>query len=794
LKPEPETTSAPTVNWAQLLEQTKREYEQPPARGVPHGVQKEAIQNGWGARAGRRAWGFSVILHAETDGHPALLTLTDSGTVGLTGDLHFNVAALGEDENIPSDQRLARFEAMYESGGETSGPGLFGRGKLIFNAASKKRTILYDSRTKDGDYRLGIRWIRGRDYHQLATVMLGGEAEKELAEQTDGRLVPLAEAGTRITIVDPVDELLDATRSGDLLQSIEETWWEIILKYDASISVQVLPGKPQRAGIPKDFGSLPEKSGRGWHVVCRENIPLRLDGGTYRVKRLHLLIPPPKNSVGDHLLGLRFHRRGMVVGRVNLSGIPGEISDRFFGYVLLDRALEDAVAGQEGLAHYGITSPNRSPYRNLRQLCQTESDQFLEDIGLKRRTSSAEERVRRLAEDAQADLNKILSRLGVPGFGKGRPKPAQLHLSVTQLDFPRGTNLLTMGDEIKSFAFRLENATRRTERVWWRVFTSERDTGELETLVARTQVSVRAGGFLNTEDLTIALTSPPYAPYTKVACTCELTDDDGVFLQRKSFYFYIDLKPEPADRWAELRLSSADWPRDTRRLDYSDSLTGIRYEFENLSAEPMSARLRARTLWARESNADIEEVGATDLQLGPFEGKMFECPPLNIVREIYEEVGGGKVNLRCHAAALEASALWQKGQRLAESTVPFFLNMDPGYGFWEGTDWHEGGTSEPRSEPRAADAGGRTWRLVINITHPAYLQTEADDQRRRDYLFEEMARQTIAVLLRMSQEDALATLAALAKSEKLVDLSQADLIEKVAYRVVDQVLAAYYAG
>ena len=120
--------------------------------------------------------------------------------------------------------------------------------------------------------------------------------------------------------------------------------------------------------------------------------------------------------------------------------------------------------------------------------------------------------------------------------------------------------------------------------------------------------------------------------------------------------------------------------------------------------------------------------------------------------------------------------------------------MDPAYGFWEDISFHDGGPSEPRSEPRSPDASGRSWILVINATHPAYLQTQADEQLQRHYLFEEMARQTIAVLLRMGQEDAVGELAALGKSEKLADLSQSDLIEKVAYRILDKVLATYYAA
>ena len=70
MKSDPEVRSSPSVNWARFLDQTKRDYEQLPARGVPHGVQKEAIQNSWGARAGRKPWAFTISPLSRGRGRP----------------------------------------------------------------------------------------------------------------------------------------------------------------------------------------------------------------------------------------------------------------------------------------------------------------------------------------------------------------------------------------------------------------------------------------------------------------------------------------------------------------------------------------------------------------------------------------------------------------------------------------------------------------------------------------------------------------------------------------------------
>src|SRR5438552_3708590 len=130
------TSASPTVNWSNFLEQLARDYESPPAKGLAHGLQKDAIQNGWGARDGKKTFRFQIRLFIKGQAQP-LLTLTDSGTVGLVGDI-LDPTTLPD--KIPLAQRLARFESMFEAG-DQHGPGLFGRGKLIFNAASQDSLI-----------------------------------------------------------------------------------------------------------------------------------------------------------------------------------------------------------------------------------------------------------------------------------------------------------------------------------------------------------------------------------------------------------------------------------------------------------------------------------------------------------------------------------------------------------------------------------------------------------------------------------------------------------------------------
>ena len=73
------------------IEQITREYEGEPSKGIAHGLQKDAIQNGTGARIGKHEpnayenWKFYFEL-LKINGQYTL-SFWDEGTLGLTGDI-----------------------------------------------------------------------------------------------------------------------------------------------------------------------------------------------------------------------------------------------------------------------------------------------------------------------------------------------------------------------------------------------------------------------------------------------------------------------------------------------------------------------------------------------------------------------------------------------------------------------------------------------------------------------------------------------------------------------------------
>lgn len=789
-----EIITSPSVNWSSFLNQVKRDYETLPALGISHGLQKDAIQNGWGARLSdhSQGWAFEFKLIKLPDGQ-FLLTMTDQGTTGLIGNIYdYHSGKLPVD--FPPTEKLARFECMFDSGGGIS-PGLFGRGKLLFNVASTNNMIIYDTLTVDHKYRLGKRKVFGRNCEQFRKVMEDDAARKELSRLTTYALKPLEQPGTRITIVQPIQEIIHAIHNGTFMQSIEETWWEIIKKYGAKISVTDEIGKTETAKVPSDFGSLKTFSEDGWKVHYNQNVELQINGRIYKIKHLHLLLPPTNHKVRPELLGVSIHRRGMKVGLVQLSGIPDQIKDRFFGYVQLNPDLEELIAEAENTTHYGFATRHNPAYREIKRTVQEHVDVFLEQLGFRTSQKEENERAQRILNEAKADLDNILNSLGVPGFGTGSARKAEITISVKDLTFPSNSNYVSLGTIISGFKYQVKNLTDKQKTAWIRVFTHESQTGDIEDLQPKTKIVLQERGCYETATLTLSLRKDKYQRGKKVGCSAIITDIDGKNLCEKTFYVWIDVPPESIEEKAKIILASAEWPRNnSRRVDYDQKIKNVAYEIENLSAVPIKAKIKVGTIWADEKER-IDTISETEIILSPFEKQDYIIPEITINKEKYLEIAKGKIILRCHATALEATSLWEKGERLAESNVTFFLNMDPRYGFFEDPVYSRGGPSKPMSIAEPIEGGLQRWQISINSTHPAYLDaSRKDDVEQRNYLFKEMARQTVYVLLHRNQIEILKKLAGTPNINDLSEMDADEVLREIAYPITDKILSEYYGA
>ena len=113
-----------------------------------NGFQKDAIQNAVGARKHNKwkDWACDISYIENSKGR--FVIVEDFGTMGLTGEnKHCDEinAMMARGEILPPEERLARFTSMFNSGGNTTGGGLFGAGKSVYSVASEEYTYYFDS-------------------------------------------------------------------------------------------------------------------------------------------------------------------------------------------------------------------------------------------------------------------------------------------------------------------------------------------------------------------------------------------------------------------------------------------------------------------------------------------------------------------------------------------------------------------------------------------------------------------------------------------------------------------------
>lgn len=173
----------------------------------PNGFQKDAIQNAVGARKTNKWKNWSCDISLVENEHGSFVIVEDSGTVGLTGN---NTPAetinqmMANGEVLPPSERLSRFTSMFNSGGNTTGGGLFGAGKSVYSVASQTYTYYFDSLRDDGLYVANI-----NKCGQVMSVALEGNSAKKYIFDNTG-LAEKKTTGTRVIIEKPNEELANS--------------------------------------------------------------------------------------------------------------------------------------------------------------------------------------------------------------------------------------------------------------------------------------------------------------------------------------------------------------------------------------------------------------------------------------------------------------------------------------------------------------------------------------------------------------------------------------------------------
>ena len=376
-------------NFRNFIDQLIDDYSTDPAINLIHGFQKDAIQNGWGHRISDRDWKMT-FSYVEND-CGKFIDVEDHGDSGLIGKNYTTdeIKVLQNQNKLPEEEKLARFSSLFNSGGNRNSSGLFGRGKLMYQAVSSNCLEYFDSLTTEGKYIAN--YVDLEDTNRKAFE----EDEAKLYIKSKTGLDPKETTGTRIIIANPKSEVVDALKNGLLVDYINDTWWRIIEKYNARIEIYDNNELLYVAKKPEIYNYSDST-----HAYVFHNIQL---DDEYRIKNFGFMYS--EDEMDERLANIAYYRKDMKIGNImefDSLGIDPKFRNKIAGFLEVDVDWEKKLEENENTTHYGPKSKQLKSYQKMKTQTIRFLNDFMERMGLKKR----EQRV-----DPNSDLKELASDL-----------------------------------------------------------------------------------------------------------------------------------------------------------------------------------------------------------------------------------------------------------------------------------------------------------------------------------------------------------------------------------------------
>lgn len=550
-------THSTIINWPNQVRQIVDGYRS--YHCIAHGVQKDAIQNSWDARKDKiNAKGWEIEFELIENKDLNLFSFTDRGTTGLTGRI-----LLPEDleKDLPVVEKWGRFENVaFTKDPSEHALGARGRGKFIFVGASDyaakttdgkniSKLILYDTLREDGVYRFGFRTIITTDSRIQA--FEGNEAIGKIKELTNGLLKPLKDVGTRVVIVDPLKELIDDVKNNNFIKYIEETWWEIIQDFKATIKVKI-GTKINHAKLDKHF-LFPEKDSKRFKTWFKKEVKLP-QAPNYKVKNV-VIVYDTENNIPEDLRGIFIQRGGMKVCAIQATGTERAIVNSIYGYINFDEKLDQELQKDEGIEHYSFDFKQFLP-RIVKNFIIDECDKFLrEKLGINVGTKTKPlEKEKSAQEKALYQVNLIAKQLGLTGKGiinggggGDKPDPRPIRLKFSKFEFPSDTLRVNYGETISNIGLTIENVTATDHVLGVRFSIVFNDEEEVVVYIDNNEVVINNKSLDLLENTSELITKEKYlnkGKYTFLAKLVSLnTDNRGEILHQLKKNFWVEENP-----------------------------------------------------------------------------------------------------------------------------------------------------------------------------------------------------------------------------------------------------------
>ncbi|MDQ6758007.1 MAG: hypothetical protein M3004_13855 [Bacteroidota bacterium] len=732
----------------QGINYVKKDYDSEPAKGLIHGLQKDAIQNSVGASTSKKLknWKVTFELHI-IDGKDAL-SFTDEGTVGLIGEIlsQSEIMKRKNEGDLGSEEHISRFRTVFVSG-DNVGPGSYGRGKLVFQACSKSYTILCDTlRKSDGKYIAFKRTINNLQL-QESQMFIDDEADNFIKKETKGVLKRLESFGTRIIILDldPNHQLHGLSIKDSFLRSfedapdnecelsfdkmIQETWWEIILKYEAKIFLKHKQ-KQKLVEICDPLNSIINKSDKenGWRVHEKYNIPIEVDGIKYFIKHLRFVVSPKGESLPMNFQTIFTQRKKMKIGGINKGIWPNsQIAKNFCGFLIFDSELDNIVLEPENLTHYGYVNMHPSVLKKIRSEVSTHLNKFHTDLGLG--SAGDDGALSKTLNDTLKEINQQAKELGLlTSMGLGKKKK-NFEIKFIQLNLPHdGSFRVEYEDNIGPVKCKTTNLTKKKfSGKFIASLEQHQDDNLFKKIVFEKDIEI-----LSNEDIEITI--------PKFSIDKTFYYGKGVFFKveiqntnsQNSRLFWLGIDPpEPPDNFPlKLKSFSLSFPReDSRRVEIDESIKDLRINLINSWASRYKINVLLSISRIKYEQKELLRILDVTEIINAGSEKDYLFSEITIAAKIFGYIENAQPKYEFRTCRIELDVISAeaypeqdiaKGQKMMRSKkVDFFIGLDdPGTSIFK-----EVKELDDESDPRKSffeEMESGSYKFIFNSGHAYY--------------------------------------------------------------------------
>lgn len=704
----------------------------------PNGFQKDAIQNAVGARKTNKWKNWSCDISLVENEHGIFVVIEDCGTVGLTGkNTHSDEIKemMARGEILPSSERLSRFTSMFNSGGNTTGGGLFGAGKSVYSVASKKYKYYFDSLREDGLYVANV-----NNCGQVMSLALEEEEAKAYIYNETG-LSAKETVGTRVIIESPKDELAESISTGEIIPYIQESWWLIIdrLGEDSYISVNGV-----RVSVPENI-----KKGKPVYELANTETYI----ANYKVKHFGLYVFEDGDNIWS---GISYYRKGMKIGEIDLKDIPAKLDDKFWGYIEVDEAWESDLADIEDKVHFGVSKGKKktTTYQYLKNYCNEKIRACFIEWGYIKDKENEDKKLRDELKQIAEDIQDLFDKLGFEDLGKG-PQKADFDIRWQDILYPvENSEEVTTGDDI-SFSFRIKSSYAADKKFEYKLYVVNPKTGTVISEISNENITVKSNT-VEKMDYVFQVNKSNAEQFAENRIVLSVKVIGSGKEKKKELPFFYDIeRPDNSKNHVNLVLHECEFPNQgSRRVNFGESIKNICYLIDNKRNHELYYRLNISIHNASDSTCPkIIDIGSFVGSVKPFEDVVTpQIDEIVFKREIYEQyLSSGVLELRARLIANEDDEEFEKGDKITFYHYKVFLNCDEKYG--KNDAFEVKSIDNPESFKRSWFEAGSGRTIFLNVGHTAYLNVQDYPEIQHEYLREQMLKQYVMLYLAEGKYD-----------------------------------------